>query len=164
MINEFEFFHGAFFARMLNKGRNFSVQSFPSKSNASYIINDNVGIYIKYSKKRLTPWRFSFLEEHQKEIREMKERLKDVLIILICNDDGIVALTHAELKQVLNEDYKQAEWVSVTRRKREMYLVKGSDGKLSCKVGESEYLQKIFGQELVQVSPIPDQEVSVQSV
>lgn len=75
----------------------------------------------------------------------MRQLLKDIIIVFVCNDDGVVALSYPELKQILNEEYKQAEWVSISRKKREMYLVKGSDGKLNFKIGESDFVKKIFG-------------------
>jgi len=62
----------------------------------------------------------------------------------VCNDDGVVVLTFDELKQILNEDYEEVEWISASRNRRQMYSIKGSDGKLSFKVGKDEFLIKMF--------------------
>lgn len=145
MIKEFEFFHGLVFARILHgTQRTLSVKPFPSESNASYVINDKVGIYIKYSSKRMTPWRFTFKIEHQKEIQLMKEKLREVFLLLVCNDDGIVCLSYEELKQILDDQHDAIEWISATRHKREMYAVKGSDGKLGFKIGPNDFPEKLF--------------------
>ena len=99
MIKEFEFFHGLVFARILHGSqRPISIETYPTSSNSSYIVNGNVGLYIKYSSKRMTPWRFSFKKEHQDEMTSMQEKLKDVFLVLVCNDDGIVCLSYDELK------------------------------------------------------------------
>lgn len=145
MIREFEFFHGLVFARIIHgTNRQVSIKPFPSASNSSYIINDKIGIYIKYSSKRMTPWRFSFKKEHQDEIELMKQGLKEVFLLLVCNDDGVVCLNYSEVKQILNDQHGVIEWISATRHKREMYEVKGSDGELGFKIAPNDFPEKIF--------------------
>lgn len=145
MIKEFEFFHGLVFARILHgTQRPLSIKPFPSTSNASYIVNDTIGIYVKYSGKRMTPWRFSFKKEHQDEIETMKKTFQSVFLLLVCNDDGIVCLSYGELKQILDDQHDPIEWISATRHKGEMYAIKGSDGKLNFKIGANDFPNKLF--------------------
>ncbi len=145
MIKEFEFFHGLVFARILHgTQRPLSIRPLSSGSNAAYIVNEKIGIYIKYSGKRMTPWRFSFKKEHQEEIEFMKKSLKEVFLLLVCNDDGIVCLNYTELKQILDNQINNIEWISATRHKSEMYAVKGSDGELGFKIGLNDFPEKIF--------------------
>ncbi len=146
MIKEFEFFHGLVFARIFHGiQRAVSIKLFNSvSSNASYVIDGHIGIYIKYSAKRMTPWRFSFLKEHQDEIDLMKKDLKDVFLVLVCNDDGIVCLSYDELKQIFDDQHDPIEWISATRHKREMYAVKGSNGELGFKIGHNDFPEKLF--------------------
>lgn len=145
MLKEFEFFHGVVFARIIHGGNiPIAIKTYPTTSNSSYIINDNVGIYIKYSSKRMSPWRFSFSKEHQDEILEMKKKLKEVFIILICNDDGVVCLSFSELKIILDNQHDEMEWISAARSPREEYQVKGSDGQLKFKIANSDFPAKIF--------------------
>ncbi|MGD0139774.1 MAG: hypothetical protein ABSD28_12925, partial [Tepidisphaeraceae bacterium] len=120
------------------------VRPFQSVSNASYVINDTVGIYIKYSSKRMTPWRFTFKKEHQEEIDLMKSNFKNVFLVLVCNDDGVVCLSYSELKEILDNQHDPIEWISATRHKREMYSVKGSNGELDFKIGQNDFPEKIF--------------------
>ena len=145
MIKEFEFFHGVVFARILHyAGESVSIKPYPTQDNSSYVINDRVGIYIKYSSKRLTPWRFSFLKRHQDEITEMKNKFEEVFLLLVCNNDGVVVLSFKELSIILNDVHEEIEWVSVVRNKREMYTVRGSDGELKFKIGRNEFPHKIL--------------------
>ena len=145
MLKEFEFFHGVVFSRILHGGNApVSIRSYPTSDNASYVVNDNAGIYIKYSSKRMSPWRFSFQKEHQDEILEMKNKLGEIYTILVCNDDGIVCLSFDELKEVLDTEHDTVEWISVARGPREKYEIKGHDGKLRLKIGNSDFPAKIF--------------------
>lgn len=145
MISEFEFFHGVVFARILHATqRQLSIKPYSASDNAAYVVDDAKGIYIKYSSKRLSPWRFSFQKRHRETILEMRKNTGEVFVLLVCNDDGVVVLTFDELKQILGENHETVEWISATRNRRQMYSIKGSDGKLSFKVGRDEFLSKMF--------------------
>ena len=116
MINEFELFHGVVFARMLHATqRQLSIRPYSASDNAAYVMDNSKGIYIKYSSKRLSPWRFSFQKRHQETILEMKRSLGEVFLLFVCNHDGVIVLTFAELKQILDEHHEAAEWISATR-------------------------------------------------
>jgi hypothetical protein len=145
MISEFEFFHGAVLARMLHTTQQtIVVAPYSEFDNASYIINESTGVYIKYSTKRLSPWRFSFQKRHHEKILEMKRDLGEVFVVLVCNDDGAVVLTFEEFQEVVKSDSTTGQWISAARNRGQMYLIKGSDGQLSFKVGKDEFSEKIF--------------------
>ena len=145
MIKEFEFYHGVAFARMLHVvQKEVAIKPYSPLDNAAYIVNGSIGVYIKYSAKRLSPWRFSFQQKHRDKIVAMENDLDTVFVFLVCNDDGVVILTFDEFRQVLNETHAGVEWISATRNRRQMYSIKGSDGKLSFKVGKDEFVEKLF--------------------
>jgi hypothetical protein len=147
MIKEFEFYHGTVFTKLLHGGGlACTISRYPTPDNAAYVVDHRVGIYIKYSTKRMSPWRFSFQRRHQEEIQEMKYNLGNVFLLLVCNDDGIVTLSFDELKRILDETHEEVEWISVARNKRQMYSVAGSDGRLGFKIGKDDFPSKIFGQ------------------
>jgi hypothetical protein len=147
MIKEFEFFHGLVFAHILHgTQRRLSIKPFQSISNASYVVNERIGIYIKYSAKRMTPWRFTFMKDHRQEIDLLKSNFKKVFLVLVCNDDGLVCLSYSEVKKLLDNRHDAIEWISATRHKGEMYWVKGSNGDLDFKIGQNDFLDKIFSE------------------
>lgn len=139
MINGFEFYHGAVFSKLIHENYILSIVPYPTESNASYVMNKNIGLYIKYSTKRLSPWRFTFKKDHQDEILDMKKILGMVFIFMVCKDDGIACLDFSELKMVLDQEHGSAEWIAVHRRPRGQYSVKGSDGKLKFKIGMNDF-------------------------
>ena len=119
MVREFEFYHGAAIARLINSRRNISIERYPAGSNnASYVINNQIGLYLKHSTSRLSPWVFTFKEGHQKEIQEMQRELGTVFVVLICGSDGMVCLDYAEFKVALDDNHGQAEWIKAARRTR----------------------------------------------
>jgi hypothetical protein len=144
MIKEFEFYHGAAIARLVHSNVPFSIRLYSNKSNASYVVNDKVGLYLKHCSKRMTPWRFSFSLDHQAEINDMNKEIGRVIIGLICHHDGVVGLTYEEFRSVLDSSCKGAEWICVSRKAREKYSINGSDGKLRYKIGEADLAQRVL--------------------
>ncbi len=145
MIKEFEFFHGAVLSKLIREEKFCdTLTKFNSESNSSFIFNEQIGIYIKYSTKRMSPWNFTFMKAHQDEIREMKKSLSEVFVVLVCNDDGIVCLSYSELKKVLDENHEDVEWISASRKNGGMYSIKGKDGELPKKIAVNDFPNKLF--------------------
>ena len=143
-LNEYEFYNGVVLNRLIRKGKPIKIDVFPTSGNNSFMINEKVGLYIKYSTKKISPWRFSFTREHQEEMKIMRDLLDNIYLVLICGKDGIACIEYEELKQVLDEYYEEVEWVSASRLKREQYSIKGSNGKLDFKIADTDYPRKIF--------------------
>ena len=142
-MKEFEFYHGIVFAKMLHSHQNeIVIKSYPSSDNASYAINNKIGIYIKYCTKRLSPWSFSFNKRHKDELTVLAGIVGEVFLLLVCDDDGIVVLSAEDFNQIISSI--DLDWIRVTRRKGEMYAISGSGGRLPFKVGKSDFPGKIF--------------------
>jgi|TARA_Y100000294_G_scaffold92540_1_gene86258 hypothetical protein len=142
-INEYQFFNGVVLNGLVRKGKPLKIDVFPSSGNNAFTINEKVGIYIKYSKKVISPWRFTFLKEHQDEFKIMSELLTSFLI-LVCNKDGIVCINSITLKKILDTKHESVEWISAARLKRESYEVKGSDGKLKFKININDFPRHVI--------------------
>ena len=143
-IKEYEFFNGVVLNKLIRKGKPVSVDIFPCSSQNSFILNGDVGLYIKYSKKLTTPWRFSFSKLHQDELKIMSELCKKCFLMLVCNKDGIASIKYKDIKKVLDEHHEEAEWISASRLKRESYAIKGSDGKLKFKINLRDFQRDII--------------------
>lgn len=139
-IDKFEFYHGAALSKLINAGSTISIKSFPTTSLCTYSINNaKVGIYIKYSQKRMTPWRFTFKKIHQEELKILSEMHEKTFLILVCGDDGIGCIEYEKLKKVLDENFNEIEWVKLHRYRRESYEFSGSNGKLKHKLSKNSY-------------------------
>lgn len=145
-IYDSEKYHGVVVLRSLEQlGKdipktNFSLNTGSGKS--AYIINgispkllgrgvsSSVGLFIKISNKRRSPWRYNFDKSHQDEIAELKKSCGQVFIAFIAGDDGIACVDFDQLKEILDETHETQEWVSVSRKLRQNYRIKGQDGSL----------------------------------
>ncbi|KAF0212426.1 MAG: hypothetical protein FD178_3176 [Ignavibacteria bacterium] len=145
MIKEFEFYHGVVFTKLIHGSESYlSIKPYPTEGNASYIINENTGIYIKHSARRMSPWQFSFHKDHQNEILQMKSNLEHVFLVLVCGEDGIVTLNYNELKILLDDIHGEMEWIRAARSRNQEYTVNGSDGGLVRKIGKSDFPKKVL--------------------
>ncbi len=94
----------------------------------SFLINNSVGLYIKHSSKRMTPWLFSFREDNLTELQILQESAELTFICLVCGHDGFLTISMEELQYL--SDKKQSDNslnIHVKRRKRHMYTVGGRD-------------------------------------
>ncbi len=154
MNKEFEFYHGVVFTKLLHQANlDFNLKLYSETSNASYVINNQIGLYIKHSTKRITPWTFNMQTEHKEEFNKMIENLKDVFLVLVCGDDGIVTLRSNDLWTIINKDI-QGEWISIARTPRKEYSVKGPKGVLDHKVGKSDFPKVILSSVLANFESI----------
>ena len=144
-INEYEFYNGVVLNGLLNSGKSIKIADFPTTSKNSFMLNENkVGIYIKHSRKVISPWRFTFLKEHQEEFKVMTELCENAFLILVCNKDGIVCINNKTLKTLLDDDHQDTEWISASRLARESYEIKGSDGKLKFKINLNDFPKHVI--------------------
>lgn len=151
-INDQDIYQGVVFLKALRQieesstNLNYQIKSGTSKN--SFLIEDdkskNIGIYIKYTKKPRSPWSFSFITEHQEEIEILSEVCDQVLITFVCHYDGIVCLTYQELKEVLDEKFEESERVSIRRKARGNYWVKGRDGRMEASIARNDLGKKII--------------------
>jgi len=113
----------------LRKGRDRS-SYFLDCSVEDKLSRSTIGLYLKHSSARRTPWRYTFLRDHQEEIGDLAQSCYDVFLILINGNDGVACMDHKQLKQLLDDVYEDAEWITVSRNLRQPYHVSGRDGKL----------------------------------
>jgi len=150
MISDFKFFHGvALLELSRNSTKLLKVESLKDLyENSAYSIN-GIGVYIKHSEKRLTPWRFSFLKKHQDTIFELKTIFEEVVILLVCGKDGIAGIGFNELKLILDDEHEEVEWIKVDRTKNSLYGISGSNGKLNFKISKDDFLKKILKEDFI---------------
>jgi hypothetical protein len=144
MIKEYEYLHGVVFSRLCSVSEiAFSIAPFKKERYSAYTLNNKAGLYIKYSGKRLTPWKFTLAQSHQNEILEMYNKFGEVFIALVCYLDGVVLLNFKELKAILDDQHGDSEWISISRRRNEMYSVSASNRKLGFKISKASCPDKI---------------------
>jgi len=144
-VREYERFHGLVLVRVVRDASpSIRIGSFKSEDKSAYVLDNRLGLYIKYSSKRLSPWQFSFHKPHLEVIESLNKALGQVCVSLVCGNDGVTVLTYLEMQAVLDKQGGEGGWVSVRRKRSGMYDVHGSDGKLKFKIAQSDCPNKIL--------------------
>jgi hypothetical protein len=154
-INKFEPYHGPVLSRIIKACGDLNIVIRPAFDINSYFLSTskysdeeslNIGIFIKYAASRLTPWRFTIYKAEQEELQIFQDECKAAFLILVCGRDGIACLNFNQMKEVLDDNFKDKEWISASRRLNEHYTIKGSDGKLTRKIGPGVFPSKIISE------------------
>ena len=144
MIREYENYHGSVLSRLLHAaGGDVTLRAITEYGNVAYLVNQTTVLYIKYSSKRLSPWNFSFNSMHHVDILSLHKRFGKVVLALVCGDDGIVAINFEEFQHLLGLPSEKGAWIRCSRRRREMYAVKGIAGELDSKIGDGHLIEKL---------------------
>ena len=93
MINEFKQYHGSVFAELIDESIVPITLFRPDLSNnAIYILNAKIGLYVKHSTKRISPWRFTFHSEHLDELWKLDESVEKLFLVLVFKSFFLVIL------------------------------------------------------------------------
>lgn len=111
--------------------------------NGYYLIEEKLPLVFKYSRSRKGPWTFTYLREHQLIYKDLIDSFGNCVTAYICGTDGVVAVEHNQLRQFLDENYEEQENVSIRRKLKKMYSIKGRDGELDKKVARDSYVKLI---------------------
>lgn len=134
MIKEYEMYHGIVLSKLVHINNNIEISSDINNDNSSYIVNQNCGLYVKFSKKRLTPWTFTFNYEHFNAIKSLSLLTPMGYVVFVCGNDGVCCVNFQEfffaIGSMVEENMKS---ISISRFKKEQYQVNGSNNEISHK-------------------------------
>jgi hypothetical protein len=136
MLDEYEFYQGVVL-RQLVVNANYSLAFRPFLREGritAFVMNGRLGIYVKHSSKRMSPWRFTFTIEQAADLLDLEVKYPDSFMMFVCGDDGIVTLSFAELHEVVDFQQTDNAWVSIARPPRAQYAVAGNRQELDRKV------------------------------
>lgn len=136
MPAEYQFYHGAVLHELLlqlGAPLRVELKDIHGRPDA-YLIQDSVGVLIKHSAKRLTPWTFTFTTDHLQEVEALCAHAQKVFVSLVCGDDGITTVPIHDLIEVLDSKASDQAWIRVERRPGEMYRVSGAKGEVRYKL------------------------------
>src|SRR4051812_31723428 len=115
MIDEYELYHGAVIRRIIASSPSslkLAVSDFSGRTNA-YSLNRKVGIYLKHSAKRMSPWQFTFPPDQLVEFGLVAKKYANSFAMLVCGRDGIVAVNTAAIRDLLGKDNEVQGWIRV---------------------------------------------------
>lgn len=142
MTPEYQFYHGALLHEIIiSSGRKISVElrDFHGRPDA-YVLEGEIGLLIKHSSSRLTPWIFTFAKDHVAELHALRLVTRVCFVGFVCHEDGFVCVRDTDLVTILTPTECDVASVRVDRPPRKMYRISSSgnelDGKLARGVEE----------------------------
>lgn len=133
MTGEYEQYHGAAIREIIvetNRPLRICASDDHGRVNA-FILEGNIGIYIKHSSKRLPPWQFVYTNDNLLELQRLARLCERVWLLHVCGRDGIVAISTVEFETINATDAETTRFVRVDRDRNTMYRVNGTSRKLS---------------------------------
>lgn len=100
----------------------------------AFVINGKVGVFMKHSTKRMSPWRFTFNLDQVSDLLDLEAACHDTFTVFVCGDDGIVTLDVGSLHQIMTFDDSEHAWVRIERPPRSQYDIAGNRAELPNKV------------------------------
>jgi len=135
MIPEYKLYHGSVLADIVDAYE--GPVAFRSESEGkrllNYVINDLVGLQVKYATQRLRPWQFSFTKSHVDSLADLTSTYRACFVVLVCRTDGMIAIDAKDVLASLTPLESGQTWLRADRKKREMYRVHGPTGEFSAK-------------------------------
>jgi hypothetical protein len=138
MLDEYEFYQGAVLRQLVvgnDVSLTLSFRPFLREGRiTAFVMNGRIGLYIKHSSKRMSPWRFSFTIEQAADLLNLEARFPDSFVVFVCETDGLVTLPFSELQDIVDFHQTDNAWVSVSRPPRAQYAIAGNKDELDRKV------------------------------
>lgn len=136
MLDDYEFYQGVVLRRLVIE-TDYSTSFRPfvreGRMNA-FVVNGRIGVYMKHSSKRMSPWRFTFTIEQAADLLDLEHKFPDSFVVFVCGTDGLVTLSFADLHTIVSFEESENAWVSISRPPRNQYEVAGNRGELKYKV------------------------------
>ena len=136
MLDEYEYYQGAVLRKLVVEGDySTSIRPFVREGRiTAFVVNGRVGVYIKHSSKRMSPWRFTFTIEQASDLLDLEQKYPDSFAVFVCGSDGIVTLSFHDLHNIVSFQESENAWVSLARPPRAQYELAGNKGELGNKV------------------------------
>jgi hypothetical protein len=102
----------------------------------AFVFDSDVGVFIKYSTKRVTPWPFTFHIDQVSELLDLEVEHSTSFVAFVCGVDGIATIPMATLHELVTFRESEQAWIRVERKPRTLYSLSGNRGVLPNKVAK----------------------------
>lgn len=100
----------------------------------AFVFQEKVGVFIKYSTKRLSPWPFTFHIEQVSELLDLETEYSTAFVVFVCGVDGLLTIDMATLHDLVSFKESEQAWVRIERKPRTLYSLSGNRAELAGKV------------------------------
>ena len=138
MFDDYEFYQGLVLRNIIvNSDNSVMLRPFVREGRISaFVINSKIGVFMKHSAKRMSPWRFTFSLEQVSDLLDLEGKYFDSFVVFICGEDGLVTLDVGSLHQIFTFDDVDKAWIAIERKPRSQYTVWGNRTELPNKISK----------------------------
>lgn len=139
MLDKSAYYHGAAVIPVLEDSRCRSIRKL---STLGYVVNDDTFLFIKYTTKARSPWRFTFDQEDIDRCARVSGEYRRLVFGFVCGGDGVCAVDWIQGRDLLG---MKPSWIAAARKHNHSYSVWGSNGELKRKVSLGKWPALVFG-------------------
>lgn len=136
MFDDYELYQGVVL-RQIIVGAHATVRVTPFEKEGrvnAFVLNDKIGLFVKHSSKRMSPWRFTFHIEQIADLLDLEAAYFNSFVGFVCGMDGLVVIDVATLHQLVSFEDTETAWLRIDRKPRSLYDLSGNRGELPNKV------------------------------
>jgi len=141
MLDKSAYYHGAAVIPILEDTRCRSIRKLGS---LGYVVNDDTFLFIKYTTKERSPWRFTFDQEDIDRSVNMASEYRRLVFGFVCGSDGVCAIDWRQGRELLGS---KPGWIAAGRKHNHSYSVWGANGELKRKVSLGKWPALVFAAE-----------------
>lgn len=138
-----DFYHGAALTQIVEH-ESFKALNKASTRYGHYLVNADCHVFVKYSSADEGPWMFTFQPDHLEPVRTVLDIEGCAFACLVCGDDTVCALDSEELREVIDLQAEDVQWIRVSYPAGGSCRVTGSLGELSKTVPHNAFPRKLF--------------------
>jgi hypothetical protein len=131
LIHEYERYYGIAFMELFEESKkSLKIESL-NKERTSFLINGELGVYLKHSSSRANFWNFAYGENDYREIRMLTLKSKEVAFVCVCGFHGVCILNSKDFATCAGFPDSLTSRVTVRTRLKGSWSVNGSFGELT---------------------------------
>ena len=130
MTHEFERYYGIVFTSLFEEVSDVRIKKI-SDNDSAYVLNNRLGLYIKHTTARISPWSFSFRTNDFAVIDQLELETTDIAFGLVCGFHGVCLISSQDLKVAGGVFQGDALRITVRTMRGGSWKISGTAGELS---------------------------------
>lgn len=139
------FYHGAALSLITDHVDFVGLSRIKDIASNAFALNNNIGVFVKHTEGKASPWVFGFTPEHQEAVRHLFDRFKKrAFVVCVCPPAGICILTYGEYAAVIDENFNVQGNLTIKRPSGGGFRVNGPKGQLKPIIPLKRFPQLLF--------------------
>jgi hypothetical protein len=130
LTHEFERYYGIVFTSLFEEVSDVRLKKI-SDNDSAYVLNNRLGLYIKHTTARISPWSYSFRTNDFAVIDQLELETTEIAFGLVCGFHGVCLISSQDLKVAGGVFQGDALRITVRTMRGGSWKVSGTAGELS---------------------------------